>query len=165
MLLAAATVALALVPMLLASLQLGYQADVAASEPEGPGIADADRTLTEAAAEVAAAGDGEDWDERENAIDAFRESFDNRTATLVSDPIDQGTIRHRSYNESVADAWIDDDCPAGDGREFGPCENSGGIVVQERAGETHFVAVGIDVSVIDNDRTERGTLLVRIRSG
>ena len=164
-LLAAATIALALVPVLLASLQLGYHADIDASATEEPGVRDVERTVAEVASETAPSVDGQDWPERESAADTFRDTLDNRLTSVTANVTDRGTVRQLSYNESAASSWIDDECPTGDGRAFGPCERDDGIVVQERAGEVHVVAVAIDVTVIDDERIERGVLVVEVRGG
>ena len=61
-------------------------------------------------------------------------------------------------NASAATDWAATNCPGGSGRRFGPCEADRGVVVQERAGRTHVLAVAVDVTVT----TERGTYAVTL---
>jgi hypothetical protein len=69
------------------------------------------------------------------------------------------------YNRSAASAWVDEQCPRGDGRWFGHCRSVDGVVVQERAGETTVLAVAYDVR-ITTPRGERAlTFVVRIVDG
>ena len=63
-----------------------------------------------------------------------------------------------TYNASAASDWAATNCPGGPGRQFGPCEVDRGVVVQERAGRTHVLAVALDVTVT----TERGTYAVTL---
>ena len=56
-------------------------------------------------------------------------------------------------------------CPGGPNRDFGPCEATDGVVVQERAGETVVLAVAFDVRVTTERGWSRSTLVVRATTG
>jgi hypothetical protein len=74
-----------------------------------------------------------------------------------------GTARRAVYvvreDADAAAVWVDEDCPGGPMRAFGPCRSDGGIVVQERANETVLVGVALDVQV----RTREGTTTASLR--
>jgi hypothetical protein len=61
-------------------------------------------------------------------------------------------------NETAAAAVA---CPGGPGRVFGACERDGGLVVQERAGETVVVAAAYDVRVTASGGTTAFTRVIR----
>jgi len=148
-LLTAAVVAAALAPALLAYLQLGYHADAAASRdfesPTEDAVTALDRAVFEASASVA----GEyAWAEREAVADRVRAVLAPRIDRLEASRVVGGTAISVSYNESAAARAVVRDCPGGDGRAFGNCRTDGGVVLQERAGESALVAVAFDVRVV-----------------
>lgn len=162
-LLAAATVAIALVPMLVAYLQLGYHADVEASaEFESP-VRDAERELGHAVrhAERSIAGDYA-WSEREAARRGFLEAFEPARRQLERARVEDGIAVEVARNRTAGDAWAREACPSGPKRAFGPCRADGGIIFQERAGETHLLGAAFDVRVTTSDGWTE--LTVRIRS-
>ncbi|WP_224270035.1 DUF7261 family protein [Haloprofundus salinisoli] len=144
----AAVIAVALVPMALSYHQLGYHDDVAASaEPVANGE-DVERALDRAVQASATRHDGEyTWDERAAAVDAFEETFAGYVDEIESARVERGVVYRITANETAAQRWVEANCPRGPNREFGPCESFGGVVVQERAGETVVVAVSTDVRV------------------
>lgn len=163
-LLGAAVLAVALVPLVLAYLQLGYHADVAASADYDAPAATAERFLDRAVADATDPVAGtEDWSDRADAVDTVHARLDPHRRTLAESRVVSGTATRTAYNQSAARAWARSDCPGGPDRQFGPCEARRGVVVQERAGETHVLAVALDVTVT----TERGvrslTVVERVR--
>lgn len=165
-LLAAAIVALALVPILFSYLQLGYHDDVGASERYTNPTRDAERFLERA---VVDASDGvpEDyrWGRRRAAVAAVRSSLDARFDTLRTARVERGTVYEVGYNQSVAGAYASEHCPGGPNRQFGPCRADRGVVVQQRAGDTHVVAVSVDLTVTGERRTVSATIVVRVVGG
>lgn len=148
-LLTAALVAAALAPALLAYLQLGYHADAEASQdfeaPTADAAAALDRIVFEASASVA----GEyTWTDRETAADRVRAVLTPRVDRLEASRVVDGTGISVAYNETAAGRAAARHCPAGDGRAFGDCRADGGVVLQERAGESTLVAVAFDVRVV-----------------
>ncbi|KTG11028.1 hypothetical protein AUR64_07640 [Haloprofundus marisrubri] len=157
----AAVIAVALVPMALAYHQLGYHEDVSASaEPTANGENVA-RTLDRAVHASATRHDGEySWGDREAAVAAFEETFAGYVDEIESSRVERGVVYRVDENGTAARRWAETECPTGPNREFGPCESFGGVVVQERAGETAVVAVATDVRVT----TDRGVRWVtRVR--
>lgn len=165
MLLAAAAIAVALVPLALAYVGLGYDADVAGDDPAAP-LSDADRVLERITHNATSTVAGEyDWEDRERAAATLGERLDRETEELERSRLSSGVAYEVERNASAAGRWADGHCPSGPDRAFGPCEAIDGIVLQERAGETAVVAVAFDVHAT----TERGrgemTTVVRPISG
>lgn len=159
---AAAVIALAIAPVVLAYLQLGYHDDVVASSEYDDPAANAKLFLERAVHEESEGIPGEfRWSNRRAGISLVRERLARRLAVLAGSRVAEGTAYEVAYNETAAKRWVVANCPGGRGRVFGPCEAHRGVVVQERAGETHVLAVAFDTTVT----TERGrtglTLVVR----
>lgn len=150
---AAAVVAVTLVPMTLAYLQLGAHPDVEAGGDYDDPAADVHRALEGAVHEAAHETRTHPWPARERTVAAADDRLASATASLAGAGVEEGVAYRIARNGTAARAWAERNCPGGDMREFGDCEVSRGIVVQERAGETHVVAVAFDVTVT----TERGT--------
>jgi hypothetical protein len=161
-LVAAGVLALALVPIAFAYLQLGYHADVRAGVEYDDPQRNAERVLERGVYEASAPVQGEyEWWQRGDAVAGVREGLSPRLETLRAARVDRGTAYEVTYNESAAAAWAADDCPSGPDRRFGDCEAIDGVVVQERAGETAVLAVALDVRVTSDDGRSRATLTVR----
>ena len=159
-LVAAAVVAVALAPVVVAYVQLGYHADVTASEEFDAPAENADRLLTRAVHDAAADVPAHyEWDEREAAVGDVRSELAPRLDALRSSRVEEGTVYQVEYNRSAADAWRQANCPGGPNRQFGGCEADRGVVVQKRAGETHVLAVAFDVRVTTDD-SEMGLRIV-----
>jgi hypothetical protein len=157
---AAAVLAVALAPVVLAYLQLGYHADVAASTDYDAPVGNAERLLERAVHEVATNATGEPWSERDEVVRTVRDRFDPHRSTLTTARIEDGTAYETGYNQSAAEDWADERCPDGPDRDFGGCEARQGVVVQERVGETHVLAVALDVTVTTERGERRVTLVV-----
>ena len=160
---AAAVLALALVPLGFAYLQLGYHEDVAATtEPERPG-GETLRLLERAVYDAGDEATGHPWSGREGAAAQVDDALATREREIEAVGVGDGVAARIERNASAADSWAASNCPSGPGRLFGDCEALGGIVVQERAGGTHLLAVAYDVRVVD-DRGETA-LTVVVRAG
>lgn len=162
---AAVVVAVALVPMLVAYLQLGHPPDAAATaaDRDDDAVADARRYLDRATTRAATAARGVAWANRSTAVRRVNASLADATARLEA----RGAARERTYwvgyNRTVAERLARRDCPRGDDRAFGPCEAAGGLVLQDRVGETTVVAVAFDLSISSLRRSTTATVVVRPR--
>jgi hypothetical protein len=147
-LLAAAAIAVALVPLALAHLQLAYHADVGATGVDDAPVRDGERTLDRA---LQAAVDGipaqYPWGNRSGAVTAVRGRLESDLATLNVSGVTEGTAYGITFNATRAGTWASRQCPDGPARQFGPCRADRGIVVQERLGETHVLAAAVDIRV------------------
>lgn len=164
-LLAAAALALALVPMLLASLQLGYHGDVGSERSVDRSVTDVERTLDQSVDDVVTSRDRTSWANRSAMATELREQLDPRLSRIETSRIEGGTAHRITYNGSVAERNARENCPGGAGRSFGSCVADGGFVVQERAGETQLVAVAFDIRIVETRGTTRLTLVVHGPSG
>ncbi|SFP37696.1 hypothetical protein SAMN05216277_103111 [Halolamina pelagica] len=162
---AAAVLALALVPLGFAYLQLGYHGDVAAStEPETPG-SETVRLLERAVYDAGGEVTGHPWAGRDGAVRLVNASLTDRERNIETAQVERGVAVRIERNGSAASAWAAANCPAGPGRLFGDCEAIGGIVVQERADETHLLAVAYDLRVVDDRGETALTVVVRADGG
>jgi len=146
-LLAAVAIAVALVPMLLAYMQLGYHPDVADPEPRHANdvTSSLERALVEATEGNPASYT---WGQREAAAAEVRTRLEPTLETLNRSALARGSIVQVGYNQSLAADWAATACPGGVRRQFGPCEARQGLVLQERAGESHVLAVAVDVRIL-----------------
>jgi len=161
-LLAAAVIALAMVPLSIAYLQLSAHPDIAAGEPQPDGTrttAALDRALTDARAGVPA---NYSWDRRDEAAATVRERLAPAIDRLQTAGVEEGVARSIADNDSAAAAWATENCPGGPDRQFGDCEAVGGVVVQDRLGETHVLAAAFDVRVTTDRGTTRVTVVVEV---
>jgi hypothetical protein len=161
----AAVIALALVPMAVAYLQLGYHADVrATSEPATTGD-EAVRVLERAVhnASATVAEERYDWagPDRDRALDRARRLLADDTRTLEASRVTEGVAYDVRENATAAGQWATSRDNTGPAREFGPYRTDGGLVSQNRAGQTHLVAVAFDVHVTTERGTTRLTVIVR----
>lgn len=160
---AAAVVAVALAPAVVAYLQLGYHDDVRASADYDAPAQNAQRVLDRAVHESAAGIPGEyGWSEREEAVEEVRGRLEPRLLELESSRVEEGTAYQVSYNESAAAEWASEHCPSGPNRQFGDCEATDGVVVQDRVGGTHVLAVAFDFRVTTERGWIRETVIVEV---
>lgn len=168
---AAAAIALALVPMTVAYLQLGYAGDVA-TEPTGtaPG-ADAERALDRAVHDAAAEVAGEyRWENRGAAADAFRAALAGDLRDIEAARLDSGAAAEVTYAADLAAATTEgsppDDatgvCPSGPNRAFGPCEADDGVLVQDRAAEATVAGAAFRLRIVRPGETTTLTVLVEV---
>jgi hypothetical protein len=157
LLVAAGVIAVALVPMALAYLQLGYDADVQAGGDLAAPEENAERLLSRAVHDTAVANGTSAADAAARTRENLAPWLDRLQASRLAD----GVAYQVSYNRTAATEWAAANCPGGPGRSFGPCETRDGVVVQDRAGDTHTVAVALDVTVVTRDGETRFTFVVR----
>ena len=160
-LLAGVVVALALVAMLVAYLQLGYHADIMSAGVDENAIRDGQSYLERTTHDTARSLRGEyAWDERGQAVTATRDQIEPRLAELQRANVESGHAVTATFNRTVAQEWANRNCPSGPGRAFGPCEADRGVVVQERDGRTLVLAVGYDLEVTTDAERSRLSLVV-----
>jgi hypothetical protein len=157
-LLAAVTIAVALTPVVFAYLQLGYHEDVTASTDYDAPERSVARVLDRA---VHTASDGiarqHTWAERADAVQTVRARLRPKLQTIEASQVTTGTAHQISYNETA----LTSACPTGSNRRFGPCRTIDGVRVQERAGQTHVLAVAFDVITTTDHGTYRQTVVLR----
>lgn len=150
-LLAAVALAIALVPLALAHVQLGYSDDVTGGQTESDLAKDGKRSLAVGLQEaVEGIPASHDWGTRSAAITTVRQRLAPTRATVNRSGLDSGILLTVTYNQSSATATANSACPGGPNRQFGPCTAEAGVVVQERRGQTHVVATVFDITVISS---------------
>lgn len=151
-LLAAVAIAVALVPLLLAYMQLGYHPDVGDPRVDHP--RDVERTLSRSLVAATADIPGEyDWSRRTAAVTEVRDRLGETVTSLNRSGLARATAIQITYNETLAADWIAGHCPDGPDRQFGPCEAVRGVAIQERGGETHVLGAAFDVRILSEDAT------------
>lgn len=159
-LLAAALVAVALVPMAFAYLQLGSHPDVAASDPGDRPAEEAVRAVERAAANASGSVAGAyAWENRAAAAATFERAFDADAVQIERTRLRESVAVGIEANATAAATWADTACPVGGNRRFGSCEAVDGLVVQERSGTTAVVALAVDVTVTEPRGTTRLTVV------
>jgi hypothetical protein len=161
-LLAAAVVVTALVPMLLAYAQLGYaggQADAADSQAT---LEDGKRVLERSVAATSrAVSNRTAADQHRLAVDTTVSNLDPAVSAIESSGSERDVAVDVTWNASAAREWAATECPRGPSRAFGSCTLEDGVVTQTRANTTALVAVAVDVRVRGPDRSARATFVVR----
>lgn len=153
-LLAAAAIALALFPLVMAYIQLGYAGDVAAEPTGTDAAADLDRALDRAVHDAAGAVDTGTFASGDEAAAAFRDRLRDDVDRLETARIEAGTAATITYEPSLAVEWVDDGAwRGGVAGDFPEPSAHGGVVVQERAGEFVVVAVALEVRATEPDGT------------
>lgn len=160
-LLAAALAAVALVPVAAAYFQLGAHPDVTARTD--PGV-ESDRVLRGLDRAVTNASIGVSgsyaWSDREAAATRIERAMTADAAAIARAAANRSTVVTVGFNATAAASV--DRCPDGPNRAFGDCTGRDGLVLQERAGETHLVAVALDVRVIDPRGATRLTVVLTV---
>jgi hypothetical protein len=163
-LLAAAVVVTALVPMLLAYAQLTVVVadDVTGAADERTVLADTTRTLERAVADTTTTlANGTGPDSHRAVATLATDSFAPTVTALESSGTDRGVAVTVARNASAARDWARTDCPRGPSRAFRPCAVTDGVVTQTRANSTGLVAVAFDVTVRGPDGTAAVTVVIR----
>jgi len=162
-LVAAVLIAVAFVPLVLAYLQLGYQADVRASGAHDDPTEGARSVLVRAVPEASSDVPRRfAWRQRSDAVAAVKTDLAPRIATVETARVEDGIYRNVSYNRTLATDWSARNCPSGPDRQFGDCEAVDGVVVQDRDGRTHVLAVAFDVETTgQQQRTTLATVIER----
>lgn len=164
-LLAAVLLALALVPLTLAYLQLGYHDDIGANSPATT-MSDTERAVEQGVSNAATGVRGEfEWTEREQAVDAFQTEIAPTIESVSQARLDAGQSIEIAYNETRANVFAASNCPSGAGQQFGSCEAIDGVVVQERVGTTHILAVAVDIELTGPDEEQETTTVLQPTAG
>lgn len=145
-LVAAILVAVALIPLVVASLQLGYDADREAIQSADSPLKDAKRVLGHAIRRVEVNGS---WN-----TTVIRSRLQPSITALERSRSVPGGVYQVSYNKSTAKRWAKESCPQGPTRRFGPCRAQRGVILQKRSGEIQLVGVAYTVTIL----TEHGQL-------
>lgn len=162
-LLASATLAIALVPLALAYLQLGYHEDVGAAGLDATPIHDGEQLLDRALQDaVVATPVTYAWSNRTAAVTTIRDRLSPALSSLNGSSIERGMVYSVTYNLSRATSWASSRCPGGSDRQFGTCRADRGVVVQERAGRTHVIAAAFDVRITARDADWQATTVIRV---
>ncbi|QLC33706.1 hypothetical protein EFA46_005665 [Halarchaeum sp. CBA1220] len=160
-LIAAVVVALAFVPVLFAYLQFGYAGDASAmtarDDTGAATVAALDRSVDTATPLLA---QQYAWGARSQAVAAYRDALDTRIDGITDGTLAAGGAVIVAYDADGAAAYAGAHCPSGVGRAFGPCEAHDGVVVQERDGRAHVVAVAVDVTVVTGGSETRLSVVV-----
>lgn len=160
-LIASVVIAVAIVPIAFAYLQLGFDGDVESAEtvedPEG----DAYRVLVRAVHNASTEVQGQyQWADRADAVEAVRSNLAPRLESVETGLVAQGVARNVSYNDSAASVWASRNCPRGPDRQFGTCETDRGVILQERDGRTHVLAVALDLRTTTERRESTVTWVI-----
>jgi hypothetical protein len=164
-LLAAVALAVTLVPLVLAYLQLGYHDDIHAGTGQShtqQAEATLDRSVHDVAGDIPAEYS---WAERSSAVDAVQTRLEPTQQAITTAGLDRNTAYAIEYNQTRAQEWADANCPGGPDRQFGSCLAEDGIVVQDRQGRTHVLAVAVDIRVTAPEQTARLSTTIEIRAG
>lgn len=142
-LIAALALSLVFVSLGVAYLQLGYDEDIdrpdrqPAQQLEGV----LDRAIHNASVGIP---DSYSWADRDSAVRAVGDELDETATRLETSRLRDGHVYSITRNETRATAWGAANCPGGPDRQFGRCDSADGVVVQERHGHTHVLAVAFD---------------------
>jgi len=160
-LVAAGVAAVGLLPVIVAYTQLGY-GGVATSEPAATTPTDDAVGALERAAFAASVGaqGRSPWSDRQATASAVASNFDQRAASVASGGLGRDRVHAIRRNASAATAWAGVACPGGPNRQFGACDAIDGVVLQERAGDVHVVAIAVDVRTLVDDGEYEGTYLL-----
>lgn len=159
-LIAAVALALALVSLSVAYLQLGYNEDAPAVDQQPAQQLEGvlDRALHNASAGVP---ERYGWADRDDAVRTVGERLNQTIERLETSRLHDGHAYAITRNDTDTTGWVSSNCPGGPDRQFGDCDSSDGVVVQERDGRTHVLAVAFDIVITTPDREVAVTLLIR----
>jgi hypothetical protein len=161
-LVASAVVAVALLTMLLAAFQLGYQPTT--SEVEAADLSRAEEPLSDAVRRGATDAAGRfSWGERAAAAAVVRAELLPAIERVESAGVGADVVYRAERNDTVADGIARERCPRGEDRQFGECAAHGAMLFQERAGDAYLLGVVVDVRVVGPERTTTATLVVGSR--
>jgi hypothetical protein len=160
-LVAAAVVAVALVAMLVAAVQLGYQ-PTPADASDASDLGDVERPLEKAVRRGATDAAGRfAWAQRDAAAAVALGHLRPAIEAVEGGGVAADVTYRVEQNDDAAAALASEVCPRGEDRVYGECDAVGAFVLQERAGEAHLLGVVVDVRVVGPGRRTRATLFVR----
>ncbi|RRJ29180.1 DUF7261 family protein [Halocatena pleomorpha] len=157
-LIAAVFVAVSFIPITVAYLQLGYSADVransdTASEPLESTVRHVRQVVSTETNNTTA------WSQRNRTVAEIHSRLRPHISTIETEHSTQ--MISIEYNGSAAKEWAHANCPTGSARRFGPCTADRGVIVQERLGETHLLAVVFDVMLTTDQERIEATVIIR----
>lgn len=162
-LVAAIALAVALVPLTLAYLQLGYHEDAGGERDPAQQISGTlDRSLHDSTSDIAATYR---WEQRAEAVATVRERLEPTLASIATARLADGHVYSVTFNETRARLWVDRNCPGGSNRQFGPCDSTDGLAVQERNGQTHVLGAAFDIRVTTPESETTVTVVLEHRTG
>lgn len=152
---AGAVVAVALIPVVVAAFQVGGGP---APDPPEHRVRAVERTLETGVRTVAGTTRAYAWEERVEASRALRSALAPTIAAMETGAA--GAVVNVTYAPATARDLAARRCPRGPNRQFGPCAAVGGVILQERVGEPHVVAVVVRVVVLGPTGRTAVTLVV-----
>lgn len=155
-LLTGAIVAIAFLPVLVAVLHTGASPT---PQPTGTPFLDTETALDSRIAQVPTLATDYDWDRRRAASRIVRDHLAPTLEGLRSPTADG--IRTTEFAAALAKTFAARSCPTGPNQRFGDCQAFDGVVLQERAGATHLVAVAVRVSITGSHGRRGVTLVIR----
>lgn len=160
-LVAGAVVVVALVAVLGAVLQLGYQPGAAQPPAGEPVERTVERVAGTALERVAAQVRDRPWAARAAVAQEVRDAVAGSLEAVRGAGPDG--VRVVTVDTAAATTLATERCPGGPARRFGPCEAVDGVVVQRRDGRVHVVAVPLSVTVRTGSGRTAVTVVVRPR--
>lgn len=154
MIAAGAVVAIALIAVLGAALQLGYQPAPELERVDPP--AETRRVIETILTQVEPAVREYKWGDHEAAVQEVQPALTDGLRALQIDRA--GIVRTVEPDAEAALERLGVLCPRTGNRSFGPCTVIDGIVLQERQETTHLVAVVLEVTV----RTDTGATALTV---
>lgn len=159
-LVAAVFIAVSFIPITVAYLQLGYDADIeASSDTTDESLASTTRLLQRSVHD-AVMNNTTAWSHRNDTVTTIHSRLKPSIAAIEDESVTTGSLQRVQYNGSAAREWTASNCPNGSVRQFGPCRTDRGVVVQERVGETHVLAVAFDVTRTTDRKRVEATVIV-----
>lgn len=156
-LVAAVFIAVAFVPITVAYLQLGYSGDIEASGDTTEESLESTTRLLQRA--VHTETNNTTWSHSNDTVTTIHSRLEPHVSAIETEH--RTTVQRVRYNGSTAIEWADMNCPNGSARRFGPCTADRGVVVQERVGEVHLLAIAFDVTLTTEHQRIKATVIVR----
>lgn len=158
-LVAALALAVGLVALSVAYLQLGYHDDVdTISQDSATQLQSAlDRAVHNTTSESPVTYS---WSERRDAVSTINDELADTIDTLETSRLVDGHVYRIERNATHASQWVTDNCPTGPDRQFGDCATIDGIILQERNGWTHILAIAFNIEITTPEGTTNVTLRI-----
>lgn len=155
---AGSLIVIALIAILLAILQLGYEPAASTADEYTP-PEETRRVIEEALLEAEPSARAYAWTNRSVAAEEVRGIITDRLIDL--ERTEATSVRRVEFAPDVAAEGLADICPKGPGNRFGPCAAIDGIVLQERGEVTHLVGVVLRITIEHRDGTATMTIIVQ----
>jgi len=162
-LIAAVALAVVLLPLVLAFLQLGYHADIEAGSPT-LSESDVERPLQQALHNATeSTPEKYTWDERDVAAKSVTATLAPTLDILNQSAVEDGTLIRISPNQSESQKWADSSCPSGPDRDFDDCVASDGLILQDRDDRTHVLGAAYDIAISTPEKDIELTTVIERR--